>query len=127
MGAYRRHLFRSPSRIASQSLLACCVRRSIPPRRWPKLRQLSDECRQFRNACRASYALGCLGLEAVTMARVLVIDDDQPVRATITVVLEAGGFEVVAVERGRAGLKELAAPPPGATAGDLFMPWMDLA
>src|SRR5258708_30381998 len=125
MGAFRRRFFSSPSRIASPSLLACCVRRSIPPRRWPKLRQLSDECRQFRNACRASYALGCLGLEAVTMARVLVIDDDQPVRATITVVLEAGGFEVVAVDGGRAGQKAVEISRFDATIVDVFMPGMD--
>jgi CheY-like chemotaxis protein len=59
------------------------------------------------------------------MARVLVIDDDQPVRATITVVLEAGGFEVVAVDGGRAGQKAIETVRFDATIVDVFMPDMD--
>src|SRR5260370_41835729 len=58
------------------------------------------------------------------MARVLVIDDDQPVRATITVVLEAGGFEVVAVDGGRAGQKAVEISRVDATIVDVFMPGM---
>jgi CheY-like chemotaxis protein len=59
------------------------------------------------------------------MARVLVIDDDQPVRSTITIVLEAGGFEVVAVDGGRAGQKAVETAQFDATLVDLFMPGMD--
>jgi CheY-like chemotaxis protein len=59
------------------------------------------------------------------MARVLVIDDDQPVRATITGVLEAGGFEVVAVDGGRAGQKAVESARFDATIVDVFMPEMD--
>jgi CheY-like chemotaxis protein len=59
------------------------------------------------------------------MVRVLVIDDDQPVRATITVVLEAGGFEVVAVDGGRAGQKAVETVRFDATIVDVFMPDMD--
>src|SRR5258708_34145076 len=59
------------------------------------------------------------------MARVLVIDDDQHVRATITVVLEAGGFEVVAVDGGRAGQKAIDTARFDATIVDVFMPEMD--
>ena len=59
------------------------------------------------------------------MARVLVVDDDQGVRAAITVVLQSGGFEVVAVQDGPAGRKALEAAPFDAAIVDIFMPEMD--
>jgi CheY-like chemotaxis protein len=59
------------------------------------------------------------------MARILVIDDDQPVRATIKLVLETQGFEVVAVESGRAGKKAIEAASFDAAIVDVFMPEMD--
>jgi CheY-like chemotaxis protein len=59
------------------------------------------------------------------MARILVIDDDQPVRATIKLVLETQGFEVVAVESGRAGKQALEATSFDAAIVDVFMPEMD--
>ena len=59
------------------------------------------------------------------MARILVIDDDQPVRATIKLVLETQGFEVVAVESGRAGKKAIEATRFDAAIVDVFMPEMD--
>jgi CheY-like chemotaxis protein len=59
------------------------------------------------------------------MARILVIDDDQPVRAAITIVLEADGFEVVAVEHGRAGTKAIETTRFDAAIIDVFMPEMD--
>jgi CheY-like chemotaxis protein len=59
------------------------------------------------------------------MARILVIDDDQPVRATIKLVLETQGFEVVAVESGRAGKKAVEATSFDAAIVDVFMPEMD--
>jgi CheY-like chemotaxis protein len=45
------------------------------------------------------------------MLRVLVIDDQPHVRATISVALQANGFDVVPVESGRLGLKELKKSP----------------
>jgi DNA-binding response OmpR family regulator len=59
------------------------------------------------------------------MARILVIDDDPPVRAVIKIVLEADGFEVVAVEGGRAGAEAAAASPFDATIVDVLMPDVD--
>lgn len=59
------------------------------------------------------------------MARILVIDDDPPVRATIKLVLETQGFEVVAVESGRAGKKAIEAASFDAAIVDVFMPDMD--
>jgi CheY-like chemotaxis protein len=59
------------------------------------------------------------------MARILVIDDDQRVRAAIAIVLETEGFEVVAVADGRAGTKAAEATRFDATIVDLFMPNMD--
>jgi DNA-binding response OmpR family regulator len=59
------------------------------------------------------------------MARILVIDDDQPVRAAIAIVLEAAGFEVVTVADGRAGQQAAEAARFDATIVDLFMPEMD--
>jgi CheY-like chemotaxis protein len=59
------------------------------------------------------------------MARILVIDDDQPVLATIKLVLETQGFEVVAVESGRAGKLALEATSFDAAIVDVFMPEMD--
>src|ERR1700730_6935289 len=59
------------------------------------------------------------------MARILVIDDDQPVRAAIRIVLESSGFEVVAAEDGRAGKKAIETTRFDAAIVDLFMPEMD--
>ena len=59
------------------------------------------------------------------MARILVIDDDPPVRAAIAAVLEASGFEVVAAENGHAGKKAIEASRFDAAVVDLFMPEMD--
>ena len=56
------------------------------------------------------------------MARVLVVDDDQGVRAAITVVLQSGGFEVVAVQDGAAGRKVLETAPFDAAIVDFMMP-----
>jgi DNA-binding response OmpR family regulator len=59
------------------------------------------------------------------MARILVIDDDQPVRTAIAVVLEREGFEVVTVADGRAGKAAAEKSRFDATIVDLFMPDMD--
>jgi CheY-like chemotaxis protein len=59
------------------------------------------------------------------MARVLVIDDDAPVRAAISIVLQAAGFDVVAVETGHAGKMALEDASFDAAVVDVFMPGMD--
>ena len=59
------------------------------------------------------------------MTRILVIDDDQPVRAVISMVLEAEGFEVVAVADGRAGKHAAESSRFDATIVDVFMPEVD--
>jgi CheY-like chemotaxis protein len=59
------------------------------------------------------------------MPRVLVIDDQPYVRATIVVALKANGFDVVAVESGRLGLLELEKSPFDLAMVDIYMPGMD--
>jgi CheY-like chemotaxis protein len=63
------------------------------------------------------------------MPRILVIDDQPHVRAAISVVLPAKGFEVVAVESGRLGLAELNKSIDTAlfelAIVDIYMPEMD--
>jgi CheY-like chemotaxis protein len=59
------------------------------------------------------------------MPRVLLIDDDKPVRTTITLALEKQGFEVVAAESGRAGLREFENSNFDLLIVDIFMPDMD--
>jgi CheY-like chemotaxis protein len=64
------------------------------------------------------------------MPRVLVIDDQPHVRATISIALRANGFDVVAVESGRLGLIELNktvsdAPLFDVVIVDIYMPDMD--
>src|SRR5712691_1553701 len=98
----------SPSHIANRSSRACCARR------WTRMRASSGSSHELKSK-RVRYA----------MARILVIDDDQPVRATIKLVLETQGFEVVAVESGRAGKKAVEATSFDAAIVDVFMPEMD--
>jgi CheY-like chemotaxis protein len=59
------------------------------------------------------------------MARILIIDDDEAVRRTTMIMLEARGFEVVAVDSGKAGVDAIAAGGFDAVIVDLFMPDMD--
>ena len=59
------------------------------------------------------------------MPRVLVIDDQPHVRATVSVALQTNGFDVVLVERGRLGLKELKKSPFDLAIVDIYMPEMD--
>ena len=64
------------------------------------------------------------------MPRVLVIDDQPHVRATISIALKANGFDVVAVESGRLGLIELNKtafdiPLFDVAIVDIYMPDMD--
>jgi CheY-like chemotaxis protein len=61
----------------------------------------------------------------VAMVRILVIDDDEAVRRATVIMLEARGFEVVAVETGQSGVDAIKARPFDAVIVDLFMPGMD--
>jgi DNA-binding response OmpR family regulator len=59
------------------------------------------------------------------MARVLVIDDEAPIRLLCRVNLEAAGIEVSEAEDGRAGLEVARANPPDVILLDVMMPGMD--
>jgi CheY-like chemotaxis protein len=59
------------------------------------------------------------------MARILIIDDDEAVRKATVIVLEARGFDVVAVENGPAGVEAVKNWPFDAVIVDIFMPGMD--
>jgi CheY-like chemotaxis protein len=61
----------------------------------------------------------------ITMQRVLVIDDQSHVRATISIALQANGFDVVGVESGRLGLIKLDESRFDIAIVDIFMPEMD--
>jgi CheY-like chemotaxis protein len=57
--------------------------------------------------------------------RILIIDDDEAVRQTTRLVLETHGFDVVAVDNGKAGVEAVEAGGFDAVIVDLFMPDMD--
>lgn len=59
------------------------------------------------------------------MQRILVIDDQSYVRATITTALRANGFEAVAVENGPAGLAAFAESDFDLAIVDVYLPGMD--
>jgi CheY-like chemotaxis protein len=59
------------------------------------------------------------------MPRILIIDDDQPVREAIKMLLELDGLEVVVAEDGRAGLRALETATFDLVICDLLMPGMD--
>jgi DNA-binding response OmpR family regulator len=59
------------------------------------------------------------------MARVLVIDDEEPIRLLCRVNLEAAGIEVSEAEDGKAGLEVARADPPDVILLDVMMPGMD--
>lgn len=56
---------------------------------------------------------------------VLVIDDDEAVRSSLEVLLEAYGYEVVLARDGRQGLAAFRANKPDVVMIDLMMPVMD--
>ena len=60
--------------------------------------------------------------EGRTKARILVIDDDGPIRALIRQMLERDGYEVVEAPDGAAGLRAFAACRADLVVVDLFMP-----
>ena len=59
------------------------------------------------------------------MQRILVIDDQSYVRATVVTALRANGFEAVAVESGPAGLGAITESQFDLAIVDIYMPGMD--
>src|SRR5665213_650687 len=59
------------------------------------------------------------------MPNILIIDDDKLVREATRTLLTAGGYEVVAVEDGKAGIAAAKAGQFDLAIVDLFMPGMD--
>jgi DNA-binding response OmpR family regulator len=59
------------------------------------------------------------------MPRILVIDDQPHVRASIKIALEAKKFDVVLVESGREGLREFDASSFDLAIVDIYLPDMD--
>jgi DNA-binding response OmpR family regulator len=59
------------------------------------------------------------------MPRVLVIDDEEPIRLLCKVNLEAAGIEVSEAADGKAGLEAARADPPDVILLDVMMPGMD--
>lgn len=57
--------------------------------------------------------------------RILVIEDEAPIRRFLAIVLGAGGFEVLEAERGRLGIERAATEAPDAVLLDLGLPDMD--
>ena len=58
-------------------------------------------------------------------ARILVVDDEAPIRRFLRIVLEAAGYEVLEAERGRLGIERAATSAPDAVLLDLGLPDMD--
>jgi signal transduction histidine kinase len=64
-------------------------------------------------------------LVTVTRGRVMVVDDNQDMRAYITRLLEAAGYWVEAVENGEAALASCRVNPPDLMLSDVMMPNLD--
>jgi DNA-binding response OmpR family regulator len=58
-------------------------------------------------------------------ARILVIDDEAPIRRFLGIALGAGGYETIEAERGRIGVELAATSAPDAIVLDLGLPDMD--
>lgn len=58
-------------------------------------------------------------------ARILVVEDNELIRAEVATILSLEGFEVVEAENGRDGLDRLAEKRPDLILSDLMMPEMD--
>lgn len=56
------------------------------------------------------------------MARVMVIDDDEVVRMTLTLVLEKAGHDVIAADDGRKGMALFKMNPTDVVLTDIYMP-----
>ena len=59
------------------------------------------------------------------MARILIIDDEESVRATLRKILVAAGHDVVEAEDGEAGLERYRENPADVVILDIIMPKMD--
>ncbi len=59
------------------------------------------------------------------MARILIIDDEESVRATLRKILDAAGPDVVEAEDGEAGLERYRENPADVVILDIIMPQMD--
>lgn len=57
--------------------------------------------------------------------RILLVEDEAPIRRFLAIALGAGGFEVIEAERGRLGLERAATEAPDAVLLDLGLPDMD--
>jgi DNA-binding response OmpR family regulator len=66
-----------------------------------------------------------VGIENETLAQVLVIDDEAPIRLLCRVNLEAAGMEVLEAEDGPSGLAAARAERPDVILLDVMMPGMD--
>lgn len=64
-------------------------------------------------------------LQGIAVANILVIDDDPAVRATVEIVLNRDGHEVVTANDGRKGLQLFQAGQFDLLIVDIFMPDMD--
>ena len=60
-----------------------------------------------------------------TAARILVVEDNELIRAEVATILSLEGFEVLEAENGREGLSRLADSTPDLVLSDLMMPEMD--
>ena len=59
------------------------------------------------------------------MKKILLIEDNRDVRETTTDILELSGYEMVAVESGRAGVETALASRPDLIICDIMMPGLD--
>jgi CheY-like chemotaxis protein len=59
------------------------------------------------------------------MARILVVDNDQAIRATVTLLLHASGHEVVAASDGRDGIAKCESEQFDLLIVDIFMPGVE--
>jgi DNA-binding response OmpR family regulator len=61
----------------------------------------------------------------MTVSRILIIDDETPIRRFLKIALSSGGFDSLEAERGREGLEKAATGAPDAVVLDLGLPDMD--
>ncbi len=57
--------------------------------------------------------------------RILVVDDEAPIRRVLELKLKNGGYEVLLAEDGEAGLRVIESEKPDAVVSDINMPRMD--
>jgi two-component system, OmpR family, KDP operon response regulator KdpE len=61
----------------------------------------------------------------MTAPRILIIDDETPIRRFLKIALGSGGFDTLEAERGRQGVELAATAAPDAVVLDLGLPDMD--